>query len=48
MRRDGSQAHALTDDADFYNNAPVWSPDGHYLVFQRYPAQGVYAQPGFG
>ena len=46
MRRDGSQARALTVDTDFYNSAPTWSPDGRYLAFQRILLQGVYAQPG--
>jgi TolB protein len=46
MRRDGSQARVLTNDADFYSSAPAWSPDGHHLVFQRFSLQGVNAQPG--
>jgi nickel/cobalt transporter (NicO) family protein len=46
MRPDGSEAHPLTDDTGVIHGAPVWSPDGAYLLFQRYPLAGSVGVPG--
>jgi Tol biopolymer transport system component len=36
MRPDGSEAHPLTDNLDAHHGAPQWSPDGRFLVVQRF------------
>jgi ABC-type nickel/cobalt efflux system permease component RcnA/Tol biopolymer transport system component len=36
MRADGSEARQLTTAPDVVHEQPVWSPDGHYLIFQEY------------
>lgn len=46
MRRDGSNAHALTNDPDVHHGPFVWSPDGRSLLYQRYNLTDLYAQPG--
>jgi Tol biopolymer transport system component len=40
MRADGSQAEPLTAEPDFDYGPPVWSPDGRYLLYHRYPLKG--------
>ncbi|HXF61067.1 MAG TPA: Ig-like domain-containing protein [Caldilineaceae bacterium] len=40
MRADGSQAEALTTDPDHDYGPPVWSPDGRYLLYHRFPLKG--------
>ena len=37
MKADGSPARQLTTEADVIYEQPVWSPDGGYLLFHRYP-----------
>jgi TolB protein len=44
MRPDGSQARPLTQDPDAHYGAPVWSPDGKYLLVDRYPLKVSVAQ----
>lgn len=39
-RGDGSEARALTADADFDHGQPQWSPDGRYLLFHKLPLKG--------
>lgn len=39
VRPDGTQGHALLADQGFYSDLS-WSPDGHYLVYDRTSAQG--------
>lgn len=46
MRTDGSDAAALTDNPDVHHGPFVWSPDGRYLLYQRYNLTELYAQPG--
>lgn len=42
MRADGSESRALTSEPAVTHGPPGWSPDGRYLLFQRYdPAQGT-------
>lgn len=36
MHPNGSEAHPLTDDPDANYGPPSWSPDGRYLLYQRY------------
>jgi TolB protein len=33
VRPDGSEARPITSDVDTLHGAPVWSPDGNYLLF---------------
>ncbi|MCB0044114.1 MAG: PD40 domain-containing protein [Caldilineaceae bacterium] len=44
MRADGSDARPLTHDIGPENEidygAPVWSPDGRYLLYHRFPLRG--------
>lgn len=40
MQSDGSDARALTADADFDHGQPVWSPDGNRLIYHRFPLKG--------
>jgi len=40
MRADGSDARPLTDDAAIDHGPPVWSPDGRYLLYHRFPLKG--------
>ncbi len=48
MRSDGSEAHPLTEDVEYYHGAPVWSSDGQALLFTRHkrgeikPSMGVW------
>lgn len=37
MRADGSEARQLTDDPTQHYGSVSWSPDGRYLLYQRYP-----------
>lgn len=37
MRPDGSEARALTDDDVLNYGSVSWSPDGRWLLYQRYP-----------
>lgn len=46
MDADGSDARPLTDTPDVVHGLPVWSPDGGYLLFRRYPLAGSGAEPG--
>lgn len=46
MRPDGSDARYLTNEMDMNHSLPEWSPDGRYLLYQRYPLKEVGAQPG--
>ncbi len=46
MAVDGSNAHRLTDTPNVIHGMPVWSPDGRYLIYQRYPLAGSSARPG--
>ncbi|MCD4687268.1 MAG: hypothetical protein K8S97_15175, partial [Anaerolineae bacterium] len=46
MRTDGSDARQLTDTPDVVHGTPVWSPDSHYLTFQRYTLAGAEGLPG--
>lgn len=42
MRPDGGEARALTSEPAITHGPPSWSPDGRYLLFQRYdPAAGA-------
>jgi Tol biopolymer transport system component len=45
MRRDGTEARAVLDDPDHQYLSPVWSPDGRFLVVQRYSNEQVFVQP---
>ncbi len=45
MRLDGSEAHYLTNETDIHHGLPEWSPDSHYLLYQRYPLKELGAQP---
>ncbi len=40
MRSDGSDATPLTNDPAFDHGPPVWSPDGRYLLFHKFPLKG--------
>lgn len=40
MRANGSEARALTAEAGFDFGAPLWSPDGRYLLFHKLPLKG--------
>lgn len=40
MRKDGSDARALTAEAAYDFGAPLWSPDGRYLLFHKLPLRG--------
>ncbi len=40
MRADGSEARPLTQAPDFDYGPPVWSPDGRYLLYHRFPLKG--------
>ena len=42
-RPDGSDAHAITDDADTAHGPAAWSPRGRYLLFRRYSTANVEA-----
>jgi Tol biopolymer transport system component len=46
MRPDGSEAHYLTNDTSIHHGLPEWSPDGRYLLYQRFPLKELGAQPG--
>jgi Tol biopolymer transport system component len=46
MRPDGSEAHYLTNDTNINHGPPQWSPDGRYLLYQRFPLKEPDAQPG--
>jgi len=46
MRPDGSDARQLTDASNVIHSAPVWSPDGKYLLTHRYSLGEQWAQPG--
>ncbi|MBL7942417.1 MAG: PD40 domain-containing protein [Flavobacteriales bacterium] len=36
MNADGSNARPLTNDADVLHGSLNWSPDGRYLLYERY------------
>ena len=40
MAADGSAARPLTLDMEVDHGLPVWSPDGRYLLYHRYPLRG--------
>jgi Tol biopolymer transport system component len=40
MRSDGRQAEALTALPDHDYGPPLWSPDGRYLLYHRFPLRG--------
>lgn len=46
MRPDGSDARPLTDLTNVFHGAPIWSPDGRYLLYPRYSLSELLAQPG--
>jgi Tol biopolymer transport system component len=48
MRADGSDAHALTNDADVHYGPFAWSPDGRYILLQRYDLAEPYARAAIG
>jgi Tol biopolymer transport system component len=45
IRPDGGQSRQLTDDLDVVHQAPLWSPDGRYILFQQYRLKTPGAQP---
>ncbi len=45
MRPDGSDARALTNNADLHHGAPAWSPDGRQIVYQRFAMTISQAEP---
>lgn len=40
MREDGTGARPLTQDPGLDHGAPLWSPDGRYLLYHRFPLRG--------
>jgi Tol biopolymer transport system component len=40
MRSDGSEARPLTQAPEYDHGNPLWSPDGRYLTFQKFPLKG--------
>jgi Tol biopolymer transport system component len=44
IRPDGSQGRQLTHDLEVIHQAPLWSPDGRYLLFQQYRLKQPEAQ----
>jgi TolB protein len=46
MRPDGSEARALTNDPANNYGPPSWSPDGRYLLFQRFAIDDPNGEPG--
>lgn len=44
MRADGSEQQPLTIAPEFDHGQPVWSPDGRYLLYHRFPLQGPNIQ----
>lgn len=48
MRADGSEAHAVLADSTYQYLSPVWSPDGRYLLFQRFSDDQTFVQPEVG
>lgn len=45
MGPSGDEQRPLTDTADAWDVAPVWSPDGKWIAFIRYPVEGYAAGP---
>ncbi|PIE81923.1 MAG: hypothetical protein CSA11_02075 [Chloroflexi bacterium] len=45
MRPDGSEATAITENADIHYNNPTWSPDGSQIVVQGYFLTEPEAEP---
>lgn len=45
IRPDGGEAQQLTDESRVHHGPPVWSPDGHYLLFHRYQLGQPNAPP---
>ncbi len=45
MRADGSEARALTADPGQHYGPATWSPDGQFLLYQRYPTAELNANP---
>lgn len=46
MRRDGTDARALTDEPLVQHGPPVWSSDGRVLLFQRFDLSDPAGDPG--
>ncbi len=46
MRPDGSEAHPITEDPEFNYGPPYWSPNGRFLLFQRYSLLEQQSDPG--
>jgi TolB protein len=40
MRADGGDARPLTSDAAFDHGPALWSPDGRYLLYHKFPLKG--------
>jgi TolB protein len=45
LRPDGTEARRLTDEPAFHYSLPLWSPDGRWLVGQRFAIASPDAQP---
>ncbi len=45
MRADGSEARPVLADPDVQFLAPVWSPDGRFLMFKRYSSSQTFVHP---
>ena len=45
MNADGSHQIPLTDDTDIHHINFAWSPDGQFIIYQRYNLEELYAQP---
>jgi Tol biopolymer transport system component len=45
MRGDGADARAVLADPDIQYLSPVWSPDGRFLLFQKYSSDQSFVQP---
>ncbi|MSP12286.1 MAG: hypothetical protein EXR62_04925 [Chloroflexi bacterium] len=45
MQADGSGAHPISDDPGYHHGLISWSPDGRYLLFQRFALGQAAIQP---
>lgn len=45
LRPDGTEARRLTDEPGFHHSLPLWSPDGRWLVGQRFAIAAPETQP---
>ena len=45
MGADGADPRALTVDQQFGSASPSWSPDGRFIVYQRFLLEEPYAEP---